>query len=207
MVSLKAIMCWRLTASKSLKARCSRLKSCTTAMPLTCSWVKAVDAGDGGAHAAVALAHAVAEEAGDEEDDRQDGEGEQRQPPAHAQHDDDDEGEDEEVFEDGEDAGGEHLVEGVDVGGDAGDQAADGVAVEEGDVHALQVAEDLAAQVEHDLLAGPLHQVGLDELEHVGEAESAEVDEGELGDAGRRADVLRWRASQVELAGAASCVM
>jgi hypothetical protein len=41
--------------------------------------------------------------------------------------------EDEDVFEDGEDAGGEHLVERVDVGGDAGDEAADGVAVEEGD--------------------------------------------------------------------------
>ncbi len=76
-------------------------------------------------------------------------------------------GEDEDVFEDGEDAGGEHLVEGVDVGGEAGDEAADGVAVEEGDVHALQVAEDLAAQIEHDLLAGPLHEVGLEGLEDV----------------------------------------
>ena len=42
---------------------------------------------------------------------------------------------------------------------------ADGVAVEEADVHALDVAEDLAAEIEHDLLAGPLHEVGLDELE------------------------------------------
>ncbi len=91
-----------------------------------------------------------------------DGEREQGERPAHPQHDDDDEGEDEDVFEDGEDAGGEHLVERVDVGGDAGDEAADGVAVEEGDVHALDVAEDLAAEIEHDLLAGPLHEVGLE---------------------------------------------
>ncbi len=32
------------------------------------------------------------------------------------------------------DAGGEHLVERVDVGGDAGDEAADGVLVEEADI-------------------------------------------------------------------------
>ena len=63
-----------------------------------------------------------------------DGEGEQRERPAHPEHDADDEGEGEDVFEDGEDAGGEHFVERVDVGGDAGDEAADGVAVEEGDV-------------------------------------------------------------------------
>ena len=77
----------------------------------------------------------------------------------------------EDVVEDGEDAGGEHLVEGVDVGGDAGDEAADGIAVEEGGGHALQVAEDLRAHVEHDLLAGPLHEVGLEEFEEEGEEE------------------------------------
>ena len=48
--------------------------------------------------------------------------------------------------------------------------------IEEGGLHALQVAEDLAAQIEHDLLAGPLHQVGLDELEHEGEEQRAEVE-------------------------------
>ena len=73
----------------------------------------------------------------------------------------------EEVVDDGQDAAGEHLVDGVDVGGEAGDQAADGVRVEEADVHALHVAEDVAAQIEHDLLAGPLHQVGLNEFEEV----------------------------------------
>ena len=80
-------------------------------------------------------------------------------------------------------AGGEHLVEGVDVGGEARDQAADGIAVEEADVHALHVAEDLAAQVEHDFLAGPLHQVGLDELQAEGHDQRCEIDAGNLRDA------------------------
>ncbi len=86
----------------------------------------AVDAGDGGADTAVALAHMVAEDAGDVKDDRDDGQRQQGERPAHLQHDDDDEGEDEDVFEDREDARGEHLVERVDVGGDAGDEFADG---------------------------------------------------------------------------------
>ncbi len=45
--------------------------------------------------------------------------------------------------------------------GDAGDQAADGILVVEPDVHALQVAEDLAAQIEHHLLPRPLHEISL----------------------------------------------
>ena len=57
--------------------------------------------------------------------------------------------------------GGEHLVQRVDIAGKPGDQPSHRIAVEEADVHALQVAEDLAAHVEHDLLPGPLHQVGL----------------------------------------------
>ena len=49
---------------------------------------EAVDAGDGGADAAIALADAVAEDARDDENERQDGEGQQRQPPVDAEHDD-----------------------------------------------------------------------------------------------------------------------
>ena len=95
----------------------------------------------------------------------------------------DDEGEGEDVLEDGEHAGGEHLVERVDVGGEAGDEAADGVAVVEGGRHALQVAEDLAAHVEHDLLAGPLHEVGLQQFEQEGEEQRAEIESGDQRDA------------------------
>ena len=144
---------------------------------------EAVDAGDGGADAAVAFADAVAEQARDEQDERQDGEGQQREPPVDAEHHDGHDGEREEVVDDGEDAAGEHFIDGVDVGGDAGDQAAHGVGVEEADVHALHVAEDVAAQVEHDLLSGPLHQVGLDEFEEIGGDGATEVDGGKPGDA------------------------
>ena len=110
---------------------------------------------------------------------------------ARAHHDDDGEAEHEDVVEDGEDAGGEHLVECVDVGGDAGDETADGILVVEGGGHALEVAEDLAAHVEHDLLAGPLHEVGLEEFEQEGEEESGEVKAGDEGDtAGGRDGVV-----------------
>ena len=152
---------------------------------------KGVDARNGGANAAVGVAHAVAEDAGDEQDDRQHGKGDQCQPPTHSQHDHHNADQHEDIFKDREDAGGEHLVEGVYVGGESRNKAAYRIAVEEGDVHSLQVAEDLRAHVIHDLLAGPLHEVGLGELEHVGEAECADVDEGDLGDAGggRRAEM------------------
>ena len=154
---------------------------------------EAVDAGDGGADSAVAFAHAVAEHARDQQDERENRESEQRQPPLDLEHHDGHEGEREEVVDDGENAAGEHFVDGVDVGGDAGDEAAYGVGIEEADVHALHVAEDVAAQVEHDLLAGPLHQVGLDELEQVGRNLADEVDDREPGDALRIGSVGRWR--------------
>ncbi len=73
------------------------------------------------------------------------------------------------------DARSEHLVQSVDVGGDARDQPADRILVVESDMHALQVAENLAAQVEHHFLPGPLHEVGLQELEHEGEHQQAEI--------------------------------
>ena len=142
-----------------------------------------VDFGGGRALAAVALAHLAAEDAGDEEDCGNDEEGEQGERPAHAHHDDDGEAEHEDVVEDGQDAGGEHLVEGVDIGGDAGDETADGILVVEGGGHALEVAEDLATHVEHDLLAGPLHEVGLEEFEEEGEKERGEVEAGDERDA------------------------
>ncbi len=42
-----------------------------------------VDAGDGGANAAVGVADVFAEDARDQQDERQHREGDQRQPPAH----------------------------------------------------------------------------------------------------------------------------
>ncbi len=106
-------------------------------------------------------------------DQRQHRERDQRQLPVHAQHDGDNAGEHEDVFEDRDHAGGEHFVQRVDVGGDARDQAADRILVVEADVHALQVAEDLAAQIEHHHLARPLHEVGLQIVEQETEHDAA----------------------------------
>ncbi len=145
-----------------------------------------IDAGDGHANAAVGVANFVAEHFCSDRNERQHGEGDQRQPPVHFQHDDENAGEHEDVFEDRHHAGGKHIVQGVHVGGDAGDQAAYRVLVVESDVHALQVAEDLAAQVKHDFLAGPLHEVGLQEVEEKSEDQHAYVDGGDLRDAGQR---------------------
>ena len=91
-------------------------------------------------------------------------------------------------------ARGEHLVQRVHIGGDAGDEAADGIFVEENDILRLDVAEDLAAQIEHDLLAGPLHQVGLDELEEERHAKRGEIKARNLCDAGKGQCGERWRA-------------
>ena len=147
---------------------------------------EAVDAGDGGAHAAVALAHVLAEDARDE---RMNG----RTAKASS-------------------ASGQLMrsmmmtmkastktsskiarTPEVNISLRASTSEvtrvtsrADGVMVEEAEMHALQMAEDLAAQVEHDLLAGPLHQVGLDKFEDVGNQQRAEVEQASLGDAGHR---------------------
>ncbi len=110
----------------------------------------------------------------------------QRQAPVHLQHDEQNADEHEHVFKDRHHAGGEHFVERVHVGGDAGDQTADRVAVEEADVHALQVAKDLAAQVKHDLLPGPLHEVGLQEFQEESKNQQADVHAADLRDADQR---------------------
>ena len=70
-------------------------------------------------------------------------------------------GEQHDVAEDRDEAGGEQLVQGVDVGGHPGHQAADRVPVEEGERQALQVPEDLPAQVVHDVLPHQLQHVPL----------------------------------------------
>ena len=145
-----------------------------------------VDAGNGGADAAVRVAHRLAKDHGRPEDQRQHGKGDQREPPAHPQHDDDDSGEHEDVFKNRHHAGGKHFVQRVNVRGDAGDQAADGVLVVEPDVHVLQVAEDLAAQIEHHLLAGPLHEIRLRIFQAKADQQQRKIEEPQLGDADQR---------------------
>ena len=144
-----------------------------------------VDPGGRGALPAIADADAAAEDSGDEDDRRNDQQRDDGQRPAHAQHDDNNGDQGDGVLEDIEHAGGKHLVERVDVGGDAGDEPADGIFIEKGDILRLDMAEDLAAHVEHDLLPGPLHQVGLQQFQQEGEGEREQIQTAKLSDAGR----------------------
>ena len=56
------------------------------------------------------------------------------------------------------------IVQHIDVGGHAGDEPADGIAVEKGNVQPLQMLHQLPAEVEHGNLAGVLHEVRLGEF-------------------------------------------
>src|SRR5262249_36161635 len=116
-------------------------------------------------------------------DEGQNGERNQRQPRIHLQHDPDDADQNKNVLKDRDHARGKHLVQRVDVGRHARDQASYRILVVEADMQTLQMAEDLAAQVEHDLLTGPLHEVGLQVLEREAEHQQADVESADLRDA------------------------
>src|SRR4029077_12706126 len=138
---------------------------------------------DGGADVAVGVAHVMAEDEGDDQDAGQYSESVEREAPIdfekHGGHD----GEKEEVVNHGDHACGEEIVEGVDVGGDAGDQPADGVAVVVGHRQALQVRENSGAHVVHGLLADALHDANLDVLSEKIENQNQQVDDADDSDA------------------------
>ena len=141
-----------------------------------------VDAGNGGANAAVGVTYLVAKNLGGVGDQRQDGQRDQRQLPVHAQHDGGNSGQHKHIFENRHHAGGEHFIQGVHIGGDTRNQAADRILVVEADVHVLQVAEDLFAQIEHDHLAGPLHEVSLQIVEQETEHNQSDIHGRDFGD-------------------------
>ena len=95
----------------------------------------------------------------------------------------DDSGQHENVFEDRNHAGGEHFVQRIHVRGNACDQAPDRILVVEPDVHALQVAENLAAQIEHHHLARPLHEIGLQIFEQKTEDDQTHIHGRDLSNA------------------------
>src|SRR5208283_1844325 len=144
---------------------------------------KSVDSGDGDANAPVAFSHLSPEDRCGIEDERQHSKGNERQSPAHVQHDGQNSQQNKDVFEDGDHARREHLVQRVHVAGDTRDQPANRILVEKCDVQALQVAEDLAAQIEHHLLPGPLHDISLGELKQKAEQQYADVHGGNLRNA------------------------
>src|SRR5262249_39975382 len=120
-----------------------------------------IDTRDCHSDSAVGISHLYPENHCGPENERDDREGDQRQLPVHAQHDGQYADQHKDVLEDGDHPGSEHLVDGINIGGNTGDQPAHGVLVIEADVHTLQMTKDLAAQVEHDFLACPLHEVDL----------------------------------------------
>ena len=123
-------------------------------------------------------ARAAAEPVGHHEEQRDHGEGDQRELPVHGQHHAHDPEQREQVAEDGDHPGGEQLVDGVHVGGHARHQASHRVVVEEADVQPLQVRVDLAAQVHHHALPGHLQDVDLAEAHHEGGDEGGQVEKG-----------------------------
>ena len=134
-----------------------------------------VDAGNRDTNAAIGIANFLAENLGCVSDQGENCEGYQRHPPGHVEHDRHDSDQDEHVLENRDHSGGEHVVESVDIGGHARNEAADGIFVVETDVHPLEMAEDLASQIEHDHLSRPLHEIGLQIIEQETEGEQTDA--------------------------------
>ena len=124
-----------------------------------------VDARDERADHSIRLADVAAEPLGDQDDQRQDDEARQRQLRVHAQHHDHDAEQREHIAEDGDDSGGEQVVQDIHVARDARHQAANGITVVEPQIQPLQMGVNLHPQVVHDALPGQLHHPRLDVLE------------------------------------------
>src|SRR6266446_1825183 len=125
---------------------------------------ESVDAGNGGADAAIGVADELAEDHGDDQDAREDGESIERQAAVDGEEQAGHDREKEEIVDHGNNASGEEIVEGIHVRGDTRDQAADGITVEIAHRQALHVGENFAAHVVHGLLANALHDANLDIL-------------------------------------------
>ncbi len=195
-------MCSRLTTSKSCAAAAFAIEKLQHYDAGDVLLQVGVDSGDGHADAPVALRHAAAEDHGHQDDQRHGAEhdaGEQRAQP---EHDGDDEAQHQHVAQDGDQAGGEQVVEHVDIGGDAGDQAAHRVVVVEGQVETLQVLHELLAQVEHGELAGVLHQVRLREF---GDEDAGQHGEVEQRDARQAVPGVGGKPGVEKRGGASGC--
>ena len=142
---------------------------------------------DLGADAAKRIAGDDAEAEGEQHHegrDEQGHEGELRR--QHEEQHDDDEQRDE-VTGDGDDARGEHLVQRVDVAGEACHEPAHGRAVEVGRRERLQVRERADAQIVHGALSEELHREELPIAHPVFERQGAEVEEPPARQRGERA--------------------
>ena len=132
--------------------------------------------------------------------ERKHAEGDQRQVGVHLEHGPHDEEQREEVAKYRDHPRTEELVQRLHVGGDAGHEAADRVAVVEGQVEALEFRKDLGAQVVHDPLSQPGGQQSLrvleDEAQHDGRKEK-DGQEGELAPVSLRDGLVEGDLGQV----------
>ncbi len=145
-----------------------------------------VDAGNGHADAPVTLRHRAAELNGGQDHERKHGQNDAGQRPAQLPHGEDHETECQHVSENRHQARREQLVEHVDVGGDASDQAAHRVVVVERDVQLLQMGHHFPPQIEHRFLADVLHDVHLGELEQEDAEKGGQIEQGHLGETCQR---------------------
>jgi hypothetical protein len=122
-------------------------------------------------------AHLRPEAERDDGDQGQHGEGDGHQLGVDPRHRDQDAEQGEQVAEDRHHAGGEHLVEHVDVVGHAGEQPAHRVAIEERDRQALEMTEQRHAQVHHDALPNALHDLGLQVSESEADQQHRQVEQ------------------------------
>ncbi len=156
-----ASRCLRSISSKRAKFSASRRNSCTVDIPVMFSCRNALIRAIQPRTTRYDSRTLRPEPLRDERDERQHGEGHQRQPPVHPQHHAHDADEREDVAEDRDDAGREQIVQHVHVRGDARHQPADRIAIVVAEVEPLQMAVDRHPQVEHDPLPGQLHRPGL----------------------------------------------
>jgi len=150
-----------------------------------------------GAHLAEAHPRPALEPDREQEEQRQDREGGERQPDVERDQHRGDPGEHQHVADDRDDAGGEQLVERVDVGGDPGHQPADRRRVEVGELEPLQVAEDVAPQVRHHPLTHRLEQVALRVERDEGHQQRRHVDRRRPADPGERRELDARRGEPV----------
>ena len=117
-----------------------------------------VDAGEPQPDVPVRPPHTRPKQPGGCENHRQDRECHQGKLPIQDQHRRDDRPDGEHVAEDRDHARGEHLIQGLDVTRDPGHETSHRVSIEERQLEALQVSENLASQVLHHPLADPRRQ-------------------------------------------------
>ena len=135
-------------------------------IPVSRSWRNELIRASANPDVAVGVAHALSEQSGHHDDERDHGERPSARRQSMIEHRDADRDQREEVAEPRDDSRREQLVQRFDVGGDAGDEAPGGIPVEERDRQPLKVLEDLHADVAHHALSEQTRQPRLRVGEH-----------------------------------------